>query len=104
MLIEFNCDVCVSLPSLSTQAYYVCRNLDNSTEVELINETVYEIVQLLIMDEDPTVPVDTYDNQDVGGPEHEKEEVAAVSEEQRVEKEKVVEEVEVVNENLNEVD
>eukprot|EP01034_Spumella_vulgaris_P026921 gene26921-33570_t len=45
------------------KVYYIVRNLDNSTEVEEINEAIYEIVNLLIMDEDPSVPVDTFDNQ-----------------------------------------
>ncbi len=42
-------------------------------------QTVYEIVQLLIMDEDPSVPIDTYDNQHVGGPEHEPQVVEEVA-------------------------
>lgn len=45
------------------KVYYIIRNMDSKTEVEEINAAVYEVVNLLICDEDPSVPVDTYQNQ-----------------------------------------
>lgn len=47
------------------KVYYVIRNLDTKIEVEEINAAVYEVVNLLICDEDPSTPIDTYENQHV---------------------------------------
>ena len=47
------------------KVYYIIRNMDSKTEVEEINAAVYEVVNLLICDEDPNTPIDTYHNQNV---------------------------------------
>ncbi len=43
------------------KAYYVVRNLDLKIEDETISEKIYEIVNFLMGDEDPSTPIDSYE-------------------------------------------
>lgn len=44
------------------KAYYIARNLDLKVEDEQISEKIYEIVNFLMGDEDPSTPIDTYED------------------------------------------
>lgn len=59
----------------TSQVYNVVKNLDTKCEDERVSELIYEIVNLLMGDEDQSNPLDTYN---VKLPAEEKEEAAPV--------------------------
>lgn len=47
------------------KVYYICRNLDYKLEDDAINEVVYEIVNFLEREDDPSEPIESYPGLDL---------------------------------------